>query len=156
MMNYRRGNKAQKNRKKKKTRKPKLVHEEDKDFPQPQCLVTLADFSPTRFLCDHKDENPGVVVCHAINAMKEESIPPRLLEEKGVSKDLSRFNVDYFLSLPQETETILINALLNPAASSSSAPTATYESTLYSMCIDFSDEDLLLGYKLHNRLLYVF
>ncbi|TYK09810.1 ty3-gypsy retrotransposon protein [Cucumis melo var. makuwa] len=46
----RRGNKAQKNNKKKKTLKPKLVHEKDKDIPQPQRLVTLADFFPTRFL----------------------------------------------------------------------------------------------------------
>ncbi|KAA0065805.1 ty3-gypsy retrotransposon protein [Cucumis melo var. makuwa] len=125
--NYRRGNKAQKNMKKKKTRKLKLVHEEDKDFPRTQCLVTLANFFPTRFLGDHQEENPGVVACHAINANEEESIPLRSLEEEGVSKDLSRFNVDDLLSLPQETKTIFINALLNSAASSSSAPTATYE-----------------------------
>ncbi|KAA0061113.1 ty3-gypsy retrotransposon protein [Cucumis melo var. makuwa] len=41
------------------------------------------------------------------------------------------------------------------SASSSSAPIATYESTPYCMSIDFSDEDLLLGSKLHNRPLYV-
>ncbi|TYK29266.1 retrotransposon gag protein [Cucumis melo var. makuwa] len=105
--NYKRGNKAQNNKNKKKTRKLKLVHKEDKDFPRPQSLVTLADFFPTRFLCDHQDENPEVVECHAINATKEESIPPRSLEEEGVSKDLSRFNVDDLLSLPQETKTIL-------------------------------------------------
>ncbi|KAA0054591.1 gypsy-like retrotransposase [Cucumis melo var. makuwa] len=127
------------------------MHEEDKDFPRTQRLVTLADFFLTRFLGDHQDENPGVVACHAINATKEESIPLRSLEEEGVSKDLSRFNVDDLLSLPQETKTILINALLNSAASGSSAPIATYESTLYCMSIDFSDEDLLLGSKLHNR-----
>ncbi|KAA0056790.1 ty3-gypsy retrotransposon protein [Cucumis melo var. makuwa] len=153
--NYRRGNEAQKNEKKNKTRKLKLRHEEDKDFSRPQRLVTLADFFPTRFLCDHQDENPRVVACHAINATEEESIPLRLLEEEEVSKDLSRFNVDDLLSLPQETKTILINALLNLAASSSSAPTATYENTPYCMSIDFSDEDLLLGSKLHNRPLYV-
>ena len=153
--NYRRGNKAQKNKKKKKTRKLKLVHKEDKDFPRPQRLVTLADFFPTRFLCDHQDENPGVVACHAINAMEEESIPLRSLEEEEVSKNLSRFNVDDLLSLPQETKTILINALLNSGASSLSAPTVTYESTPYCMSIDFSYEDLLLGSKLHNRPLYV-
>ncbi|KAA0034031.1 ty3-gypsy retrotransposon protein [Cucumis melo var. makuwa] len=147
--NYRRGNKAQKNKKKKKTRKLKLVHEEDKDFPQPQRLVTLVDFFPTRFLCDHQDENPGVVACHAFNATEEETIPPRSLEEEGVSKDLSRFNVDDLLSLPQETKTIIINALLNSAASSSSDSTATYEST------PCSDEDLLLRSKLHNKPLYV-
>ncbi|KAA0035943.1 ty3-gypsy retrotransposon protein [Cucumis melo var. makuwa] len=152
--NYRRWNKAQKN-KKKKTRKLKFMHEEDKDFPRTQRLVTLADFFPTRFLGDHQDENPGVVACHAINATEEESIPLRSLEEEEVSKDLSRFNVDDLLSLPQETKTILINALLNSAASSLSAPTATYESTPYCMSIDFSDEDLLLGSKLHNRPLYV-
>ncbi|KAA0046770.1 ty3-gypsy retrotransposon protein [Cucumis melo var. makuwa] len=152
--NYRRGNKAQKN-KKKKTQKPKLVHMEDKDFPRPQGLVTLANFFPTRFLCDHQDENPKVVACHAINATEEESIPPRSLEEEGVLKDLSRFNVDEFLSFHQETKTILINTFFNSAASSSSAPTATYESTPYCMSIDFSDEDLLLGSKLHNRPLYV-
>ncbi|KAA0048245.1 uncharacterized protein E5676_scaffold265G001560 [Cucumis melo var. makuwa] len=102
-----------------------------------------------------EDENPEVVACHVINATEEESIPPRSLEEEGVSKDLSRFNMDDLLSLPQETKTILINALLNSAASSSIAPTATYESTPYCMSIDFSDEDLLLGSKLHNRPLYV-
>ncbi|KAA0059744.1 ty3-gypsy retrotransposon protein [Cucumis melo var. makuwa] len=75
--NYRRQNKAQKNKKKKKTQKPKLVHDEDKDFPRPHHLVTLADFFPTRFLCDHQDENLEVVTCHAINAMEEESILPR-------------------------------------------------------------------------------
>ncbi|KAA0037267.1 ty3-gypsy retrotransposon protein [Cucumis melo var. makuwa] len=96
-INYARGNKAQKNKKKKKTQKLKL------------------------------DESLGVVACHAINATEEESIPLRSLEEEGVSKDISRFNVDDLLSLPQETKTILINALLNSAASSSSAPTATYE-----------------------------
>ncbi|KAA0057705.1 retrotransposon gag protein [Cucumis melo var. makuwa] len=153
--NYRRENKAQKNKKKKKTRKLKLVHEEDKDFPRTQRLVILADFFPTRFLCDHQDENPGIVACHAINTTKEKSIPLRSLEEEGVSKDLSRFNVDDLLSLPQETKTILINALLNSAASSSSAPTATYKSTPYCMSINFSDEDLLLGSKLHKGPLYV-
>ncbi|KAA0035662.1 ty3-gypsy retrotransposon protein [Cucumis melo var. makuwa] len=153
--NYRRGNKAQKNKKNKKTRRPKLVDEEDKDFPRPQRLVTLADFFLTRFLCDHQDENPGVVACHAINAMEEESIPTRSLEEEGVSKELSRLNMDDLLSLPQETKTILINALFNSAASSLSAPTSTYESTSYCMSIDFSNEDLLLGSKLHNRPLYV-
>ncbi|KAA0039557.1 uncharacterized protein E5676_scaffold775G00710 [Cucumis melo var. makuwa] len=153
--NYRKGNKAQKNKKKKKTRKLKLMHEEDKDFPQTQRLVTLADFFPTRFLGDHQDENPRVVECHAINAIEEENIPLRSLEEEGVSKDLSRFNVNDLLSLPQETKIILINALLNSTASSSSAPTATYESTPYCMSIDFSYEDLLLGSKLHNRPLYV-
>ena len=63
--------------------------------------------------------------------------------------------MDDLLSLPQETKTILINALLNSGASSSSAPTAIYESTPYCMSIDFSDEDLLLGSKLHNRSLYI-
>ncbi|KAA0039307.1 uncharacterized protein E5676_scaffold169G001000 [Cucumis melo var. makuwa] len=91
---------------------------------------------------------------HAINATEEESIPLRSLEEERVSKELSKFNVDDLLSLPQETKTILINALLNSAASSSSAPTTTYESTPYCMSIDFSDEDLLLGSKLHNRPLW--
>ncbi|TYK15065.1 uncharacterized protein E5676_scaffold45G001150 [Cucumis melo var. makuwa] len=62
--------------------------------------------------------------------MKEESIPPRSLEEEGVLKDLR-------------------------VASSLSAPTATYKSTPYCMSIGFSDEDLLLGSKLHNRPLYV-
>ncbi|TYK26751.1 retrotransposon gag protein [Cucumis melo var. makuwa] len=59
--NYIRGNKAQKNKKKKKTRKLKLVHEVDKDFPRTQRLVTLAEFFPTRFLCDHQDENPELL-----------------------------------------------------------------------------------------------
>ncbi|KAA0056395.1 uncharacterized protein E5676_scaffold120G002650 [Cucumis melo var. makuwa] len=58
------------------------MHEEDKDFPRTQCVVTLADFFSTRFLCDHQDENPGVVAFHAINATEEESIPLRSLEEE--------------------------------------------------------------------------
>lgn len=153
--NYRRGNKTQKNKKKKKTHKLKLVHNEDMNFSRPQRLVTLADFLPKSFLCDHQDEDPEVVACHAINTTEEEIIPPRSLEGEGVSKDLSRFNVEDLLSLPQETKTILIDALLNSRASSSSTPTMTYESGSYCMSIDFSDEDLLLGSKLHNRPLYV-
>ena len=87
------------------------MHEEDKDFSRPLRLVTLADFFLTRFFCDHQDENLEVVACHAINAIEEESIPPRSLEEEGVSKDLSRFNVDDLLSHPQETKIIFIDAL---------------------------------------------
>ncbi|TYK14501.1 ty3-gypsy retrotransposon protein [Cucumis melo var. makuwa] len=108
-----------------------------------------------RFFCDHQYENPEVIACHAISATAEESISPRSVEEEGVLKDLPRFNVDDLLSLPQETKTILIDALLNSGASSLSAPTVTYESTPYFMFIDFSDKDLLLGSKLHNRPLYV-
>ncbi|TYK09559.1 ty3-gypsy retrotransposon protein [Cucumis melo var. makuwa] len=63
---------------------PKLVHEEDKKFYGPQRLVTLADFFPTRFLCDHQDENPKVVACHAISTTEEESIPLRSLAEEGM------------------------------------------------------------------------
>ncbi|KAA0033081.1 gypsy-like retrotransposase [Cucumis melo var. makuwa] len=115
----------------------------------------MADFFSTRFLCNHQDEYLEVVACHAIDTTEEESIPLRSLEEEGVSKDLSRFNMDDLLSLLQETKTILTNVLLNSAASSLSALTATYESTPYCISIDFSDKDLLLGSKLHNRPLYV-
>ena len=108
-----------------------------------------------QLLCDHQDEDLEAVACHAISTTEEEIIPPRSLEEEGVSKDLSRFNVEDLLSLPQETKTILIDALLNLRASSSSTPTTTYESAFYCMSIDFSYEDLLLGSKLHNRPLYV-
>ncbi|KAA0046722.1 retrotransposon protein putative ty3-gypsy sub-class [Cucumis melo var. makuwa] len=94
-----------------------------------------------RFFCDHQYENPEVIACHAISATAEESISPRSVEEEGVLKDLPRFNVDDLLSLPQETKTILIDALLNSGASSLSAATVTYEITPYFMFIDFSDKD---------------
>ena len=87
--------------------------------------------------------------------MEEEIITPRSLEEERVSKNLSRFNVEDLLSFPQKTKTILIDALLNSRASSSSTPTTTYGSASYCMSINFLDEDLLLGSKLHNRSLYV-
>ncbi|KAA0041300.1 uncharacterized protein E5676_scaffold145G00140 [Cucumis melo var. makuwa] len=119
-------------------------------FEQRESLVQFGTFKPMM------DENPKVVACHTINATEEESIPSRSLKEEEVSKDLSRFNVDDLLSLPQETKTILINALLNSTTSSSRSPIVIYESTPYCMSIDFSDEDLLLGSKLHNRPLYVF
>ncbi|TYK16409.1 uncharacterized protein E5676_scaffold21G002040 [Cucumis melo var. makuwa] len=73
------------------------------------------------------DENPKAIAWHAINATNEENIPPRSLEEEKLSKDQLRFNVDDLLSLPQETKTILMDALLNSGASSSSVPTVTYE-----------------------------
>ncbi|KAA0062934.1 uncharacterized protein E6C27_scaffold468G00280 [Cucumis melo var. makuwa] len=74
-----------------------------------------------------KDENPKAIAWHAVNATNEENIPPRSLEEEKLSKDQLRFNVDDLLSLPQETKTILMDALLNSGASSSSVPTVTYE-----------------------------
>ena len=72
-----------------------------------------------------------------------------------MSKDLSRFNAEDLLSLPKETKTISIDALLNSRASSLSTQTTTYESASYCMSIDFSDDNLLLGSKLHSRPLYV-
>ncbi|KAA0050405.1 uncharacterized protein E5676_scaffold487G00160 [Cucumis melo var. makuwa] len=62
-----------------------------------------------------------------------------------MSKDLSRFNVDDLLSLPQEIKTIIIDTLLNSGASSSSAPTAIYESAPYCISINFSDKDYYWG-----------
>ncbi|KAA0067522.1 ty3-gypsy retrotransposon protein [Cucumis melo var. makuwa] len=144
-----RGNKAQKNKKKKKTRKPKLVHKEDMDFARPQCLVTLADFFPIFRMKTQKS------LCVMLSTQWRKKHPSKITREEGVSKQLSRFNVDDLLSLSQETKTILINALLNLEASSLSAPTATYKSAPYCMSIHFSNEDFLLGSKLHNRPLYV-
>ncbi|TYK25790.1 ty3-gypsy retrotransposon protein [Cucumis melo var. makuwa] len=132
-----------------------ISHPVEKCFVLKELILRLTRKKKKIELDLEEDENPGVVACHAINETEEESIPLRSLEEEELSKDLSKFNVDDLLSLPQETKTILINALLNSAALSSSAPTATYESTPYCMSIDFSDEDLLLGSKLHNRPLYV-
>ncbi|KAA0054831.1 ty3-gypsy retrotransposon protein [Cucumis melo var. makuwa] len=140
-----------------------ISHPVEKCFVLKELILRLAhekkiepDLEETSFQQDSFVIIREVVACHAINTMEEESIPPRSLEEEGVSKALSRFNVDDLLSLPQETKTILINALLNSAASSLSAPTATYENTPCCMSIDFSNEDLLLGSKLYNRPLYVF
>ncbi|TYK21493.1 uncharacterized protein E5676_scaffold305G00300 [Cucumis melo var. makuwa] len=97
------------------------------------------------------DENLEVVACHAINATKEESIPPRSLEEEEVSKDLLRFNVDDFLSFPQETKTIVINALLNSAASSSCALTITYENAKFYLKHDNIPEVVPIEIPLVNR-----
>ena len=97
----------------------------------------------------------NLCVCHAISTTEEEIIPQRSLEEEGVSKNFSRFNVDDLLSLPQKTKTILVDALLNSRASSLSTSTTTYEGASYCMHIDFSGKELLLGSKLHNKPLYV-
>ena len=78
------------------------------NFSRPQRLVTLTNFPSKSFFCDYQDEHPEVVACHAINTMEEERISPRLLEEQGVSKDQSRFNVEDLLSFPQEAKTILL------------------------------------------------
>ncbi|TYK02858.1 ty3-gypsy retrotransposon protein [Cucumis melo var. makuwa] len=69
----------------------------------------------------------------------------------------TRFLGDHQNENPGVVACHAINATEEEAspASSSSAPIATYESTPYCMSIDFSDEDLLLGSKLHNRPLYV-
>ena len=76
---------------------------------------------------------------------REKNIPLRSPEEEGMSKEPSICNVDDLLSLPQETESILIDALVNLGASRSSASIfVTHESAPYCMSICFLDEDLIL------------
>ncbi|TYK16284.1 uncharacterized protein E5676_scaffold21G00550 [Cucumis melo var. makuwa] len=124
--------------------KERSIEEDDEGW------IVVTRRKKRKFFCDHEDENPGVVACHAINATEEESIPLRSLEEEGVSKDLSRFNVDDLLSLISRNQSHPYQCIVE-FSSIKFECSATYGSTLYCMSIDFSDEDLLLRSKLYNR-----
>ncbi|KAA0039582.1 retrotransposon gag protein [Cucumis melo var. makuwa] len=99
---------------------------------------------------------------HVVVTIMSEALSPRLIFEQRES--LVQFGtfepivVQFHQEVDENLEVVAchaINATKEETASSSSAPTATYESTPYCMSIDFSDEDLLMGSKLHNQPLYV-
>ena len=51
------------------------VKEEDKDFPQPQRPITLAESFPRNFHENYLKEAQEVAACHAISATEREDIP---------------------------------------------------------------------------------
>ncbi|KAA0066176.1 ty3-gypsy retrotransposon protein [Cucumis melo var. makuwa] len=81
----------------------------------------------------------------------------RLAHEKKIELDLEEVAQINHVVVTIMSEAPSSRLILQPIvqASSSSAPTTAYETTPYCMSIDFSDEDLLLGSKLHNKPLYV-
>jgi len=128
-------------------KRPRPIIEESEELPRSRQPITLGDFFPKSF-------SGETVACHVINATEEDGAPSNTAEATTRPEELPSFSINDLLSLPQETKDALVEILKGdsrPTASTSQADTCA------SCCIaiSFTDEDLLLGSKLHNRPLFV-
>ena len=90
---------------------------------------------------------------HVVSATKSEDIPTSPSKMVIEPKDLPSFNIDDLLSLPQTAKSALNDALLDSNAYSEST-SIVRACASYCTSISFSNEDLLLGSKPHNRPLF--
>ena len=107
--------------------------------------ITLLEFFP-------KDFASVTVACHTISAAEEENTTKDLAEETPKPEGPSSFSLSELLTLLQESKEALIKMLGGENTSSVSTPRHDDRADC---CISFTDEDLLLETKLHNRPLFV-
>ena len=95
-----------------------------------------------------------IVSCHTTSTTEEDAFPSNAMEETPKPEDLLPLGINDLLTLSREVKDTIIEILKNDDVSTIvTSPTMAYDSSC--MSISFSDEDLLLESKLHNRPLYV-
>ena len=142
---YKRKSKSQRKKGRKIMRMPQPVREESMEPSRVRQPITLLEFFP-------KDFAEVTVACHTISAAEEESTTKELAEETPKLEGSPSFSLNELLTLPQESKEALIVMLRGENTSSVSTPQYNNHADC---CISFTDEDLLLGTKLHNRPLFV-
>ncbi|KAA0051096.1 ty3-gypsy retrotransposon protein [Cucumis melo var. makuwa] len=95
-----------------------------------------------------------IVSCHTISTTEDDTSPSNSMEVALKPEDLISLGINDLLTLSREVKDTIIKILKNDDVSTIAAsPTKMCDSCCIS--ISFSDEDLLLGSKIHNRPLYV-
>ncbi|KAA0066968.1 gag protease polyprotein [Cucumis melo var. makuwa] len=95
-----------------------------------------------------------IVSCHTTSTTEKDAFPSNAMEEIPKPEDLLPLGINDFLTLSREVKDTIIQILKNDDVSTIvTSPTKACDSCC--MSISFSDEDLLLVSKLHNRPLYV-
>ncbi|KAA0034814.1 ty3-gypsy retrotransposon protein [Cucumis melo var. makuwa] len=144
---YRSKGKSQRRNTRKNLRKFLPIIEESEGLSRPRRPIILKDFFPKNFPME-------IVSCHTTSITEEDAFPSNAMEETPKPEDLLPLGINDLLTLSREVKDTIIEILKNDDVSTIvSSPTEVYDSCC--MSISFSDEDLLLGSKLHNRPLYV-
>ncbi|KAA0046253.1 uncharacterized protein E6C27_scaffold284G00560 [Cucumis melo var. makuwa] len=139
--------KSQRRNTRKNLRKFLPIIEESEGLSRPRRLIILKDFFPKNFSME-------IVSCHTTSTTKEDAFPLNAMKETPRPEDVLPLGINDLLSLSREVKDTIIEILKNDDVSTTvTSPTKACDSCC--MSISFSDEDLLLGSKLHNRPLYV-
>ncbi|KAA0048376.1 uncharacterized protein E6C27_scaffold264G00950 [Cucumis melo var. makuwa] len=95
-----------------------------------------------------------IVSCHTTSTTEEDAFPLNAMKETPRPEDVLPLGINDLLTLSREVKDTIIEILKNDDVSTTvTSPMKACDSCC--MSISFSDEDLLLGSKLHNRPLYV-
>ncbi|KAA0057579.1 uncharacterized protein E6C27_scaffold497G00510 [Cucumis melo var. makuwa] len=95
-----------------------------------------------------------IVSCHTTSTTEEDAFPLNAMKETPRPEDVLPLSINDLLSLSRDVKDTIVEILKNDDVSTTvTSPTKVCD--FCCMLISFSDEDLLLGSKLHNRPLYV-
>ncbi|KAA0063077.1 ty3-gypsy retrotransposon protein [Cucumis melo var. makuwa] len=144
---YRSKSKSQRRNTRKNLRKFLPIIEESEGLSRPRRPIILKDFFPKRFPME-------IVSCHTTSTTEEDAFPLNAMKETPRPEDVLPLGINDLLTLSREVKDTMIEILKNDDVSTTvTSPTKACDSCC--MSILFSDEDLLLRSKLHNRPLYV-
>ncbi|TYK28705.1 ty3-gypsy retrotransposon protein [Cucumis melo var. makuwa] len=139
--------KSQRRNTRKNLRKFLPIIEKSEGLSRPRRPIILKDFFPKNFPME-------IVSCHTTSTTEEDAFPLNAMKETPRPEDLLSLGINDLLTLSREVKDTIIEILKNDDVSTTvTSPTKACDSCC--MSISFSDEDLLLGSKLHNRPLYV-
>ncbi|KAA0046823.1 ty3-gypsy retrotransposon protein [Cucumis melo var. makuwa] len=144
---YRSKGKSQRRNTRKNLRKFLPIIEESEGLSRPRRPIILKDFFPKNFPME-------IVSCHTTSTTEEYAFPLNAMKETPRPEDLLPLGINDLLTLSREVKDTIIEILKNDDVSTTvTSPMKACDSCC--MSISFSDEDLLLGSKLHNRPLYI-
>ncbi|KAA0043322.1 uncharacterized protein E6C27_scaffold110G002330 [Cucumis melo var. makuwa] len=144
---YRSKSKSQRRNTRKNLRKFLPIIEESERLSRPRRSIILKDFFSKNFPME-------IVSCHTTSTTEEDAFPLNAMKETPRPEDLLPLGINDLLTLSREVKDTIIEILKNDDVSTTvTSPTNVCDSCC--MSISFSNEDLLLGSKLHNRPLYV-
>ncbi|KAA0042128.1 ty3-gypsy retrotransposon protein [Cucumis melo var. makuwa] len=144
---YRSKGKSQRRNTRKNLRKFLPIIEESEGLSRPRRPIILKDFFPKNFSME-------IVSCHTTSTTEEDAFPLNAMKETHRSEDLLPLGINDLLTLSREVKDTIIEILkIDDVSTTVTSPTKACD--FCCMSISFSDEDLLLGSKLHNRPLYV-
>lgn len=123
--------------------------DDDNDFVQPCHLITLREFFPKVFLNDDCE----VVTCHTVNAFEKDNSSSSSPQVVIKSEDLPSFNINELLALSQTSKDVTIE-MLKDSNVSNVKDTHISACASHCMSIIFTNEDLMLRSKHHNRSLF--
>ncbi|CAL2265955.1 unnamed protein product [Prunus armeniaca] len=131
---------------------------------EPRIPITLGEYFPKVFFVRGPTETVHMTTCYQVDDEGVSEGRSETHEEQKVLTQPSHFNIEEKVELPEAIRVALVKALMDLNIHPNrirEAEKLEHESQNRAICcatcasITFTDEDLLLGSKPHNRLLFV-